>query len=88
MTIHHDLHMARLRIARLEEALRDARENIEHWGGYAGGYIQDKWDLKGDIAAIDDVLGDALTPPASSPRPAPETKKEPRQDEGSSGAQV
>ena len=68
MTIHHDYHMARLRIARLEEALRQARDDMQGWGAYASGYFQEKWGLEADLAAIDA----ALTPPASSPRPAAE----------------
>jgi hypothetical protein len=38
------------RIEQLEGALSEAIEDIEHWGGYAGEYFQDKWDLKGSIA--------------------------------------
>jgi hypothetical protein len=38
------------RIEQLEAALSEAIEDIEHWGGYAGEYFQDKWDLKGSIA--------------------------------------
>jgi len=67
MTVHHDYHKARLEIARLREALKRAREDMESWGEYASDFIREKWDLEGDLAAIDA----ALTPPASSPRPAP-----------------
>jgi hypothetical protein len=41
-------------IARLHRLLRDhaadALEDVQHWGGYASDYFQDKWDLAGDVA--------------------------------------
>lgn len=67
MTLHHDLHMARLRIARLEEALREMiyatthlspmRDDGSHWCRIT----------KGTLA----MARAALTQPASCPRPAP-----------------
>lgn len=41
---------------RLREALVDARENLEHWGAYAGDYFIEKHDLAADLAAIDAAL--------------------------------
>jgi len=37
-------------IERLRAVLTDAAEDIEHWGGYASPYFQDKWNLQADIA--------------------------------------
>ena len=45
-------------LERVEKALEGAAEDIEHWGSYAGAYIQDKHDLKGDIEAVRSVLSD------------------------------
>ena len=63
MTLHHDLHMARLRIARLEEALELAyfEGHIDGWIG--GATASENW-MKSGTRRL-------LTPPASSPRPAP-----------------
>ena len=44
------------RIAELEGALKDAREDIEDWAGYASEYFQDKHDLKGVLAKYDAIL--------------------------------
>ena len=38
------------------EALLDARYLIEHWGGYASEYFQNKHDLKNDIANADRAI--------------------------------
>jgi hypothetical protein len=46
------------RVAQLEAALAEAIEDIQHWGGYAGEYFQDKWDLKGNIAKHRAALGE------------------------------
>ena len=35
--------------SRLRRLLADAAEDIEHWGGYASPYFQDKWNLQADI---------------------------------------
>ena len=40
------------KIERLRAALIDAADSVEDWGAYAAEYFQEKWDLKGDIAAI------------------------------------
>lgn len=40
----------------LLEALRWAREDVEHWGAYASEYFQEKWDLAGDLARIDGTI--------------------------------
>jgi hypothetical protein len=41
---------------RLRRALEDAKEAVQSWGAYADTYFQEKWDLAGDIAAIDAAL--------------------------------
>lgn len=46
------------RVAKLESALRRARDDMEGWGGYASGYYQEKWGLDEDLAAIDAALAD------------------------------
>lgn len=53
------LQAAEARITELEKALNEASdaldaamEDVEHWGGYAGEYFQDKHDLDGDLARI------------------------------------
>lgn len=33
-------------------ALDEAREDVEHWGSYAGEYFQNKHDLEGDLDRI------------------------------------
>ena len=43
-------------VAELKEALLDAREDIEHWSGYASEYFQDKHDLKGCLAKYDAII--------------------------------
>ena len=50
LTIERD--EARAEIERLRAALIDAADSVEDWGAYAAEYFQEKWDLKGDIAAI------------------------------------
>lgn len=40
----------------LVEALKTARERIADWAEYADTYFRDKWDLVGDLRAIDDLL--------------------------------
>lgn len=40
----------------LREALVDARESVASWGSYADEYFKKKWDLVGDLAAIDAAL--------------------------------
>jgi hypothetical protein len=44
-------------IEALRDALTEAVEDIEHWGGYASAYFQEKWDLAGDLAKYQSVLG-------------------------------
>ena len=46
----------RKRIAELEAALKEARENIEHWGAYVSEYFREKHGLQDDLNAIDAVL--------------------------------
>lgn len=48
---------ARMQI--LAEALREARDNMIGWQGYASEYFKDKHDTAGDIAAIDAALAEA-----------------------------
>jgi hypothetical protein len=45
-----------LETLRLRRALEDAKEAVQSWGAYASEYFQEKWDLAGDIAAIDAAL--------------------------------
>jgi len=47
------------RVSELEQALREARANMEDWGNYAPEYFQEKHGLERDLAAIDEVLGGA-----------------------------
>lgn len=41
---------------RLRAALRDARECVQAWSGYASEYFCEKHDLAGDLARIDAAL--------------------------------
>ena len=49
---------ARLRaqVEAAKTALAEAREQVEHWGSYASEYFQDKWDLPGDLALLDQAI--------------------------------
>ena len=38
------------RVAKLEGALKDAAASVGEWGAYASQYIQDKFDLPGEVA--------------------------------------
>lgn len=38
------------RVAELEAALKDAAASVKEWGAYASAYLQDKWDLPGEVA--------------------------------------
>ena len=38
------------RVAELEGALKDAAASVKEWGAYASQYLQDKWDLSGEVA--------------------------------------
>lgn len=38
------------RVAELESALKDAAASVKEWGAYASQYLQDKWDLPGEVA--------------------------------------
>ena len=40
----------------LRAALRRARDDMEGWGAYADSHFREKWDLAGDLKAIDDAL--------------------------------
>jgi uncharacterized small protein (DUF1192 family) len=44
------------RADKLAEALREARDAIEDWAGYASDYFREKHDLAGDLAKIDAAL--------------------------------
>lgn len=50
------LDAAERRCAELEGALLRARDDMVCWGAYASPYFQEKWDLAGDLAAIDAAL--------------------------------
>ncbi len=47
---------ALLALEEAEKALKDARECVEDWAGYAGDYFREKHDLDGDLARIDAAL--------------------------------
>jgi hypothetical protein len=51
-----DLAAARAEIGRLTKALRDARDMVQSWSGYASDYFKDKHDLAGDLAELDAAL--------------------------------
>lgn len=53
---------ALLRVA--YEALKEAREDIESWAGYASEYFQNKHDLAGTLTQYDAVLA-AINPLAA-----------------------
>jgi hypothetical protein len=38
------------RVAELEESLKEAATSVKEWGAYASQYLQDKWDLPGEVA--------------------------------------
>lgn len=38
------------RVAELEGALKDAAASVGEWGAYASQYLQDKWELPGEVA--------------------------------------
>lgn len=46
------------RAEQLAEALREARDMVEDWAGYASEYFQNKHDLAGDLAKLDTALRD------------------------------
>jgi len=46
-------------VARLTEALREARIMVASWGAYANDYFKDKHDLAGGLAEIDAALAEA-----------------------------
>ncbi len=49
-------HALRAENERLRTALRDARECVQAWSGYASEYFREKHDLAGDLARIDAAL--------------------------------
>lgn len=51
-----EIERMRRRAEQLEDALREAREMVEDWAGYASEYFQAKHDLQGDLAKLDAVL--------------------------------
>ena len=40
----------------LVEALKDAREMVSDWAGYASPYFQEKYDIDGDLKKLDDAI--------------------------------
>lgn len=40
----------------LMEALKDAREMVSDWAGYASPYFQEKHDIDGDLKKLDDAI--------------------------------
>lgn len=38
------------RVTELEEGLKDAAASVGEWGAYASQYLQEKWDLPGEVA--------------------------------------
>jgi hypothetical protein len=38
------------RVAELEGVLKDAAASVGEWGAYASQYLQEKWDLPGEVA--------------------------------------
>ncbi len=38
------------RVAELEAGLKDAAASVGEWGAYASQYLQEKWDLPGEVA--------------------------------------
>ena len=38
------------RAAELEAGLKDAAASVAEWGAYASQYLQEKWDLPGEVA--------------------------------------
>ena len=52
------------------EALKEAREAVEHWASYADEYYRQKWNLQGDLNAIQaqiTALRAALAEPEQEP---------------------
>ena len=45
-----EIERLRERVTVLEDALREAADDIEEWGSYASDYFIKKWDLAGDVA--------------------------------------
>ena len=48
------------RIAQLEEALKDASEEIYDWGLYASDYFQEKYDLEGCVKKFEHIADNKL----------------------------
>ena len=40
----------------LMEALKDAREMVSDWAGYASPYFREKHDIDGDLKKLDDAI--------------------------------
>lgn len=49
--------------AELLAALKEAREDIDHWGSYASEYFQEKWHFADTIRGYDERIA-TLSPPA------------------------
>jgi chromosome segregation ATPase len=58
-TAAFDLQQLRSLAAELVEGLREARDDVEAWAGYATDYFKEKHDLAGDLARIDALLSRA-----------------------------
>ena len=43
----------------LMEALKDAREMVSDWAGYASPYFQEKHDIDGDLKKLDESIAKA-----------------------------
>jgi hypothetical protein len=43
----------------LLEALKDAREMVSDWAGYASPYFQEKHDIDGDLKKLDEAIAKA-----------------------------
>lgn len=54
--LNHEIDEARRQRDEAVEMLREARDMVECWSGYASPYFQDKHDLAGDFAKIDAIL--------------------------------
>lgn len=47
---HNEATALQARVAELEGALKDAAASVGEWGAYASQYLQEKWDLPGEVA--------------------------------------
>ena len=54
--LYRELYEKDKEIKRLREVLREAKDRIVEWAGYASPYFREKHDLEGDLAHIDAAL--------------------------------